>query len=135
MKNSILQLSRYLYIISLIILLILYLFPGSLIGYLLFGNFNKQPVFFPNPLETSINHTFAFFYVTMLGVISCAKKYNFKKRIFFLISLSILTELMHIFIPNRSFQYLDLFANFFGIILAIIIIIIYKNLKTHIIIK
>ena len=42
MKNNVLKLIKYLYYLSLLALLILYLFPGSLIGYLLYGDLGKQ---------------------------------------------------------------------------------------------
>ena len=45
---------RYLYNFSLTGLLILYLFPGSLIGYFLYGDLGKQPDIIPNPIGTSI---------------------------------------------------------------------------------
>ena len=43
------RLIRYLYYLSLAGLLILYLYPGSLLGYFFWGDFKKQPNFFPNP--------------------------------------------------------------------------------------
>ena len=61
MKNNVLKLVKYLYYFSLALIPILYLFPGSLIGYLLFGDLGKQPDFIPNPIGTSINHALAFF--------------------------------------------------------------------------
>ena len=70
MKNNVLKMIKYLYYFSLIALFILYLFPGSLIGYLLYGDFGKQPDFIPNPIGTSINHALAFFYLSILGLIS-----------------------------------------------------------------
>ena len=60
---------RYLYYFSLLGLLILYLFPGSLIGYFLYSDLGKQPDLIPNPLGTSINHALAFLYLTILGLI------------------------------------------------------------------
>ena len=129
MKKTILQLTQYLYIISLVVLLILYFFPGSLIGYLLYGSFDIQPDLITNPIGTSINHAFAFFYLSFLGFICSAEDKILTQRILFLLLISIFCELTHIFIPKRSFQYLDLFANFFGILLAIFIIVIYKKYK------
>ena len=79
---------RYLYYFSLTGLLILYLFPGSLIGYFLYGNFSRQPDFIPNPLGTSINHALAFFYLSLLGLISFMKETNFKQNLIFLLILS-----------------------------------------------
>ena len=120
---------RYLYYFSLTGLLILYLFPGSLIGYFLYGNFSRQPDFIPNPLGTSINHALAFFYLSLLGLISFIKETNFKQNLIFLLILSVISELSHLIIPNRSFQSLDLFANLLGTLLAIVIIFFYKRLK------
>ena len=129
MKNNVLKLIKYLYYFSLIVLLILYLFPGSLIGYLLYGDFGTQPDLIPNPIGTSINHTLAFLYLSILGLINHIKDKSFNQTIIFLISLSIILELSHYFIPNRSFEFLDLFANLIGTLIAIIIIIFYKKYK------
>jgi len=118
---------KFFYYFSLTVLLILYLFPGSLIGYLLYGDFGKQPDLIPNPIGTSINHALAFFYLSILALISYMRKNSFKKIVIFLIVLSIVLELFHSVIPNRSFQFLDLFANLFGTLIAIFIIIFYKK--------
>ena len=129
MKNNVLKLIKYLYYFSLIALFILYLFPGSLIGYLLYGDLGKQPDLIPNPIGTSINHALAFFYLSILGLISYMRDKSFNQTTTFLISLSIILELSHYFIPNRSFQFLDLFGNLLGTLLAIFIIIFYKRYK------
>ena len=120
---------RYLYNFSLTGLLILYLFPGSLIGYFLYGDLGKQPDMIPNPIGTSINHALAFFYLTTIGLISYLNQTSFNKILIFLITLSLFLELSHLFIPNRSFESLDLFANFLGTFLAIVIIFLYKKFK------
>jgi len=128
MDNKI-RIVRYLYYFSFAGLLILYLFPGSLIGYFLYGDFGQQPDFIPNPLGTSINHALAFFYLSMLGLISYMRGAEFNQTLIFLIVLSLLLELSHLIIHNRSFQSLDLFANLLGTLLAIVIIFFYKRLK------
>ena len=120
---------RYLYYFSLTSLLILYLFPGSLIGYLFYGDFSRQPDIIPNPLGTSINHTIAFFYLSILGLISYMRGTSFKQTLIFLVVVSLILELSHLIIPNRSFQSLDLFANLLGTLLAIVVIFFYKRLK------
>lgn len=127
MKNNALKLIKYLYYLSLIALFILYLFPGSLIGYLFYGDFGKQPDLIPNPIGTSINHALAFFYLSILGLISCIRDKSFNQTLIFLIFLSIILELSHYFIPNRSFELLDLFGNLLGALLAIIIIMFFKK--------
>ena len=120
---------RYLYYFSFTGLLILYLFPGSLIGYFLYGDFARQPDFIPNPLGTSINHALAFFYLSILGLISYMKGSGFKQTLIFLIALSLILELFHLIIPNRSFQFLDLLGNLLGTLLAMCVILIYRKYK------
>tara|TARA_Y200000002_G_scaffold204136_1_gene168449 strand:- start:169 stop:567 length:399 start_codon:yes stop_codon:yes gene_type:complete len=120
---------RYLYYFSLTGLLVLYLFPGSLIGYFLYGDLGKQPDMIPNPMGTSINHALAFFYLTTIGLISYLNQTSFNKILIFLITLSLFLELSHLFIPNRSFETLDLFANLLGTFLGIVIIFLYKKFK------
>ena len=120
---------RYLFYISFAGLLVLYLFPGSLIGFFLYGDFSRQPDIIPNPLGTSINHALAFFYISIIGLMSYLNLKSFKQILIFLIVFSVLLELSHIFIPNRSFQSLDLFANLLGTLLAIVIIFLYKGSK------
>ena len=120
---------RYLYYFSFTGMLILYLFPGSIIGYLLYGDFTRQPDFIPNPLGTSINHTLAFFYLSALGLISYMRGSGFKQTVIFLLVLSIVLELLHLVIPNRSFQFLDIFSNLLGTSLVIVIVFFYKRLK------
>ena len=129
MKNNVLKMIKYLYYFSLIALLILYLFPGSLIGSFLYGDLGKQPDLIPNPIGTSINHALAFLYLSILGLISYMRDKSFNQTNFFLISLSIILELTHYFIPNRSFEVLDLFANLFGTLIAMIVITSYKKYK------
>ena len=128
MDNKI-RIVHYLYNFSLIGLLILYLFPGSLIGYFLYGDLGKQPDMIPNPIGSSINHAIAFFYLTTIGLISYLNQTSFNKILIFLITLSLFLELSHLFIPNRSFESLDLFANLLGTFLAIVIIFLYKKFK------
>ena len=129
MKNNVLKLIKYLYYFSLIALFILYLFPGSLIGYLLYGDLGKQPDLIPNPIGTSINHALAFFYLSILGLISYMRDKSFNQTAIFLISLSIILELSHYFIPNRSFEFQDLFANLLGALIAIFVLVFYKRYK------
>ena len=129
MKNNVLKLIKYLYYFSLIALLILYLYPGSLIGYFFYGDFGKQPDLIPTPTGTSINHALAFLYLSILGLASHMRDKSFNQTIIFLISLSIILEISHYFIPNRSFEFLDLFGNLIGTLIAMIVIISYKKYK------
>ena len=116
MKNNILKLIIYLYYLSLVLLLLIYLFPGSIIGYLLYGNLGKQPNLINNPIGTTINHFFYFFYLTFLGLIYNLSEKKFINSFLFLFFLSFFLELLHFFIPNRSFELNDLLANITGVV-------------------
>ena len=116
MKNNILKSIMYLYYLSLVVLLIIYLYPGSIIGYLLYADLGKQPSLINNPIGTAINHFFYFFYLTFLGIIYNLFKKKFINSFFFLFFLSFSLELLHLFIPNRAFELNDLLANIIGVI-------------------
>ena len=121
MKNNFFKLVEYLYYFSLAVLFILYLFPGSLVGYFLYGNLGHQPNIISNPIGTSINHLFFFIYLSTLGLTSRLRKKKLINSFQFLICISILLELFHWIIPNRAFEYYDLLANLLGVLLVIII--------------
>ena len=99
--------------------LVLYLYPGSILGYLIYDNLNKQPQITVDLLVSS-NHVYTFFLLSFLGFLSFYK--NSKKNIIiYLFSISIFLEISHLIIPNRGFQFEDLFGNMIGIILSIVI--------------
>ena len=129
MKNIFFSTSKYLFYFSFIFLLILYLFPGSLIGYILYGNLGKQPDFISNPISTSINHLIFFFYLSILGFIFRSNQTKFINSFSFLFLISIILELLHYFIPNRAFELNDLYANSLGVILAFLIFKFFKKLQ------
>tara|TARA_B100001121_G_scaffold199691_1_gene174631 strand:- start:46 stop:438 length:393 start_codon:yes stop_codon:yes gene_type:complete len=129
MKNIIFSASKYLFYFSFIILLILYLFPGSLIGYFLYGNLGKQPNFISNPIGTSINHLVFFFYFSILGFIFRSNQKKFINSFSFLFLISIILELLHHFIPNRTFEFNDLYANSFGVLFAYLIFKLFKKIR------
>ncbi len=129
MKNIVFSLIKYLYYFSFTAMIILYLFPGSLIGFLLYEDFARQPDLIANPIGTSINHLLAFLYLSLLGFI----KYFHKKKLFqilmYFTCLSIILELSHFLIPNRSFQLSDLFGNLIGTSFSFFMVIFYQQLK------
>ena len=117
MKNNILKFIMYLYYLSLVILLIIYLYPGSIIGYLLYADLGKQPNLFSNSTGTNINHFCYFFYLTFLGLIYNSSEKKFINSFLFLFFLSFFLELLHFFIPNRAFELNDLLANTTGVVI------------------
>ena len=121
MKNTIFRLLEYLYYFSIVILFILYLFPGSLIGYFLHGNLGQQPNLIPNPIGTSINHLIYFSYITILATIIRPNVKNIfteYKNIFF---VSFTLEILHFIIPNRVFEFYDLAANISGVVVILLL--------------
>ena len=101
-----------------IILIILYLFPGSILGWFLYNDHLIQPQITRDFIISS-NHVYAFVILSSLGVFSFhnTKKINF--LIFYLFVLSIILELFHIIIPVRAFEMSDLFGNILGVILMV----------------
>ena len=117
MKNYIFKFIICLYYLSLVILLIIYLYPGSIIGYLLYADLGKQLSLVNNSIGTAINHFFYFFYLTFLGVICNLNEKKFINSFLFLFVLSLFLELFHFFIPNRAFELNDLLANTTGVVI------------------
>ena len=106
-----------------IIFIILYIYPGSLLGFLIYKDISKQPQISPDFMVSS-NHVYAFLLLSFLGLVSYLK--TFKIIILYLISISIILELLHLIIPNRSFQFSDLFGNIVGVLVPIFILILFK---------
>jgi hypothetical protein len=72
MKNVSL-LTKVLFHISNIILIALYLYPGSILGWLLYDNIQKQPQITSDFIFSS-NHVYAFLILSLLGLFSYYKK-------------------------------------------------------------
>ena len=106
-----------------LILIFLYLFPGSLLGLVIYNNKEIQPQITPDFI-ISTNHFYVFILLTTIGYLSYKKISQIKLLKFYLILLSIILEISHLIIPARSFQWSDLFGNLLGVIIVILI----KNL-------
>ena len=111
--------------ISVLFLIIISLYPGSLFGYLFYGDWRQQPNVIPNPFGSTINHFIYYVYVSLLGFFLYLRENNFKKLVYGLFFLSVILESFQFIIPNRSFQLTDLIANILGVIVAYSIIKIY----------
>ena len=120
MKNNIFKLTQYVYYFSLLVLFILYLFPGSLIGYFLYGNLGQQPNLIPNPIGTSINHLIFFSYITLLAIIVRLKVKNIFTSYKVILFISCFLEILHIIVPNRAFELYDLIANIAGVVIILL---------------
>ena len=111
--------------ISVLFLIIISLYPGSLLGYLLYGDWGQQPHLIKNPFGTTINHFIYYFYVSLLGFFLYLRSENFTKLVYGLFFLSVILELFHFMIPNRSFQLGDLIGNILGVVVAYSVLKIY----------
>ena len=101
-------------------LIFLYLFPGSLIGQVLYGSKKIQPQITPDFIISS-NHFYVFVLVSTIGFLTFIKGNQIKILIVYLILLSIVLELLHFIIPERTFQWADIFGNLIGVIVVILI--------------
>ena len=108
------------------ILIVLYLFPGSILGWFFYNNISLQPQITPN-LIISSNHVCAFLILSFVGFFTYKKIEQYRPLSIYLIFLSIILEILHNFIPERSFEFPDLFGNLIGVIIIIIIFYFYKK--------
>tara|TARA_B100001109_G_C18634765_1_gene367750 strand:- start:47 stop:442 length:396 start_codon:yes stop_codon:yes gene_type:complete len=104
-------------------LILLYLFPGSLIGWVIYSDKKIQPQITPD-LIVSSNHFFVFLLLSIVGFFTFVKYDQAKALTIYLILLSIVLEILHLIVPQRSFQWSDLFGNLLGVLVVIFI----KNL-------
>ena len=107
------------------IFVILYIYPGSILGFLVYGEFNRQPQITNGFIYISSNHIYGFLALSLIGLIAY---YKSKKLVIinYLILSSIILEVLHLVIPNRSFQFSDLFGNIVGVLLSILLFKIYN---------
>ena len=102
------------------ILIFLYLFPGSLLGLIIYEDKKIQPEITPDFVVSS-NHFYAFVIISAIGFLSFIKSKQKKNLIVYLFFLSIILEIFHLIIPERSFQWTDLFGNLLGVVIVIFI--------------
>ena len=68
-----------------------------------------------------INYKYKHIYISR----ACGYKSNF--LIIYLVLLSIVLEILHIFIPMRSFEFPDLFGNLLGVLIILMINFFYRK--------
>ena len=107
-------------------LIILYLFPGSILGCVYYNDCKIQPQLTSDFIVSS-NHVYAFLILSFVGFFTYKKIEKLKFLSIYLILLSIMLEILHYFIPERSFEFPDLFGNLIGVIIVVIIFYLYKK--------
>jgi len=109
-----------------LILIIFYLYPGSILGCYLYNDCYVQPQINRNLMISpsywiSSNHFYIFIILSALGIFAYQNTKKIKFLIIYLFLLSIILELFHLIIPNRGFEWSDLFGNILGLIFVLII--------------
>ena len=127
--TKIISFLKFIFQASILSLIILSLFPGSLLGLLFYGDLGRQPNLIENPFGTSINHFISYFFVSSLGLWLYLKSENLHRLFYGLFLLSITLEVLQFAIPHRSFQLYDLVGNFAGVLVAYFLVMIYLFLS------
>ena len=121
---------RFIFHIANILLIVFYLFPGSITGCLLYNDCKTQPQLTPDFLVSS-NHVYVFTIISLLGFVTYAKDKVFKIIIAYFFFIAIFLELAHNIIPGRSFEVKDLGGNIFGVVISLVIFLIFKLRKKN----
>ena len=129
-QNKIIITTKYFFHISNILLIIFYLYPGSIFGCFIYNDCKIQPQLTSDFIVSS-NHVYVFFIISFLGFIGYSKKTTFKYIITYLFFISVFLELMHIAIPERGFETKDLTGNIVGVVISLIIFLIFKPRKKN----
>ena len=125
MDRTISYLKKLFHIFTLL-LIILSLYPGNIMGFLIYGNIRYEFQFTKDFLYISSNHLYVYFLISTLGFFSYLRDRKFKLVVIYLFFLSIMLEIVHFVIPERSFQMVDLTGNILGVLIAYTIVLIYK---------
>ena len=120
---------KFIFHTSILFLIIISLFPGSLLGFFLYSDLGRQPILIDNPFGTSINHFIYYFYLSIFGLCLYLRNPNFQKLVYALFFLSIVLEVMQFIVPNRTFQFYDLIGNFIGVLVAYFLVKIYLHFR------
>ena len=116
--NNFFSNNRIIFYLLNISLITLYLFPGSLIGWIIYDNKKIQPQITSDFIVSS-NHFYVFILISIIGFLTFKNQKQFKNLVIYLVLLSLILEFFHLFIPERNFQLSDLCGNFLGVIVVI----------------
>ena len=115
--------------ISNLILIIFYIYPGSIMGFFLYGSFDLQPTITADFFNISSNHFYAFTFLSFIAILAYHTHRYLNFIIMYLFLLSIILELLHLIISERSFQISDLLGNILGVFLILTIYKIWRRIK------
>ena len=129
MFNKFFSYLKKIFYLANVVLIILYLFPGSILGWILYKDAGLQPQITSDFIVSS-NHVYAFITLSLLGYISYERE-KLNLLFLYLFFVSITLELMHIIIPNRGFEFSDLFGNVVGVLIIYSYWKIYNSFKNY----
>jgi hypothetical protein len=109
-----------------LLLIIFYLYPGSIFGCYLYNNCHIEAQITENLMISSdywisSNHFYVFIILSAFGIFVYRNTKKIKFLIIYLFLLSVILELFHLVIPNRGFEWSDLFGNILGLLFVIVI--------------
>ena len=124
---------KFIFHIANILLIIFYLYPGSILGCFIYNDCGIQPQLTANFLSNMIssNHVYVFTIISLLGFVTYAKDKAFKIIIAYFFFIAVFLELAHIIIPERGFEAKDLGGNILGVVISLIIFLIFKQRKKN----
>ena len=117
---------KYIFYISNTVLIILYLSPCSILGYLFNNDCKLQPQL-TSDFIISTNHLYAFLLLSIIGFLTFKGYRQLKILKIYLIFLSVVLEISHIYISTRSFEFTDLFGNLIGVLIVILVSYLFKK--------
>ena len=118
--------NKFIFYLCNLILIFLYLFPGSVLGWFLYYDLSLQPQITPDFI-ISTNHLYAFLIISTIGLFTFNISSQFIYISLYLIFLSLALEVAHYFIPKRSFEFSDLFGNLLGVLIVLILFYFFKK--------
>ena len=121
---------KFIFYLSNFILLVLYLFPGSLLGCYLYNDCQLQPQITKDFL-VSTNHLYAFSLLSVIGLFTYNNSNKLNLLNIYLVLLSIVLEISHLFIPERGFELSDLFGNLLGVSIVLTINFFYRKYENY----
>ena len=124
--NKLVKYLRFFFHILTLTLIIFSLYPGSIAGFIMYGDFGLQPQFGREEFNISSNHFYTYATISFIGFFSYSNHRKLKLILIYLFFLSVILEVFHLIIPGRTFQIPDLVGNIAGVTFVGIIILICK---------
>tara|TARA_Y200000002_G_scaffold300263_1_gene255249 strand:+ start:243 stop:638 length:396 start_codon:yes stop_codon:yes gene_type:complete len=121
---------KFIFFIFNFVLIFFYLSPGSVLGWIIYNDPSSQPQITRNFIVSS-NHVYAFLILSIIGFLTYKNATNKIKLFIYLIILSVVLEIFHFFIPERSFEFSDLFGNLLGVLIMVIINQLIKKYENY----